>query len=227
MQGDTNTKPNPNETILIPMLHKRVGELTSENILLQAKVQWTEQEKLEMLAEVGAKTQRILDLEHAEASKIESAKASVRAEWEREKSAMVQSLQAEQAKLQQERSALLESVEAEKQKLQQTIEAEKNQWLENEMQSISEAARLRYQSEKLQMISRYEQEKADLQAQVNTLTGTVVSLQAQVNELAAKIPPAAPIVVSAPETAKQPPKPAKKGKKGKKEEPAIMGGGTF
>lgn len=95
MQGDTNTKANPNETILIPMLHKRIGELTSENILLQARLQWAEQEKSEMITEMGGKTQRILDLEHTEAGKLQAVQDAVRAECEREKAAAVQAATAE------------------------------------------------------------------------------------------------------------------------------------
>lgn len=124
MEGDTNTKPNPNETILIPMLHKRVGELTTENILLQARLQWTEQEKSEMLAEVGSKTQRILDLENCEGAKIESAKTAVRAECEREKAAAVEKATAEMR-------AAIERVEHEKAALRNITETEKRTIAEN------------------------------------------------------------------------------------------------
>jgi hypothetical protein len=36
---------NYNETILIPILHKRVNQLTADNILLEAQVQILEKEK--------------------------------------------------------------------------------------------------------------------------------------------------------------------------------------
>lgn len=124
MEGDTNTKANPNETILIPLLHKRVGELTSENILLQARLQWTEQEKSEMLAEVGSKTQRILDLEHAEAGKLQAIQDAVRAECEREKAAAVQTATAEMR-------ATVERVEQEKTALRNITETEKRTIVEN------------------------------------------------------------------------------------------------
>lgn len=107
MQGDTTTNGNPNETILIPMLHKRVGDLTSENILLQAKLQWMEQEKEELIAEMGGKTQRILDLEHAETAAIETAKAAVA-----EKSAA--ELRAVVDRCEQEKAAIRSQIDAEK-----------------------------------------------------------------------------------------------------------------
>lgn len=220
MQGDTNTKPNPNETILIPMLHKRVGELTSENILLQARIQWAEHEKAEMLAEVGAKTQRILDLEHAETGKIESAKAEVRAQYEREKTVLMQSIQNERSAFQQEKTTLTQSLETERQKIREEAQSANADALRQERANVAEGLRIRYENQRNELVSRYETEKAELQAQINTLTGTVLSLQSQVNELAEKVPPAPATQPPAPQ------KPSKRGKKGK-EEAAVMGGGTF
>ena len=124
MEGDTNTKPNPNETILIPMLHKRVNELTTENIMLQARLQWAEQEKSEMLAEVGSKTQRIIDLENSEAAKIDLIRDSVRSECDREKAAAV-----EQATAQIR--AAVENAEHEKAALRNITETEKRTIVEN------------------------------------------------------------------------------------------------
>lgn len=147
MEGDTNTKPNPNETILIPMLHKRVGELTTENILLQARLQWTEQEKSEMLAEVGSKTQRILDLENSEGGKIESAQAAVRAECAKDKAAAVQAATAEMR-------AAVERAEAEKTALRNITESEKRAVAENwqrelQMQTVNLKAQIQALTEQL------------------------------------------------------------------------------
>lgn len=158
MQGDTTTKPNPNETILIPMLHKRVGELTSENILLQARLQWAEHEKAELLGEVGAKTQRILDLEHSEAPKIEAAQSAVRAESEKEKAAAVE-------KATTNMRAALERAEQEKTALRVSTENEKRTIVENWQRE------LQMQTGNL---------KAQIQAlteQLNTANATIASLQ--------------------------------------------------
>ena len=114
MQGDTNTKGNPNETILIPLLHKRISDLTTETLLLQARLQWVEEEKKEMLGEIGSKTQRILDLEHAEAGKIDGAKTEVRGQFENEKAALLQSFQAERTAFQEEKNRIRAGIEDEK-----------------------------------------------------------------------------------------------------------------
>jgi hypothetical protein len=39
------TTENYNETVLIPILHKKVNQLTADNILLEARVEILEKEK--------------------------------------------------------------------------------------------------------------------------------------------------------------------------------------
>jgi chromosome segregation ATPase len=91
-----NQKPNPNETILIPMLHKRVNDLTTATIMLEAKLAWAEEEKKELVSEIGGKNQQILDLEHSQAAnqqaiedQLETARQKVRAQWQAEKTELL------------------------------------------------------------------------------------------------------------------------------------------
>jgi len=44
---------NYNETILIPILHKKVNQLTADNILLEAQVQILEKEKNVLLEQMS------------------------------------------------------------------------------------------------------------------------------------------------------------------------------
>ena len=203
MEGDTNTKANPNETILIPLLHKRVGELTSENILLQARLQWTEQEKSEMLAEVGSKTQRILDLENSEGGKIESAQAAVRAECEREKAAAVEKATAEMRAVLERTTAELRSTaeraEQERAALRNITEAEKRTVVENWQREL-------------------DTQTGSLKAQIQALTEQLNGANATIGSLQALVEAAKP--------AAEPPKPEPK-RKGKKDAAVTMGGGTF
>lgn len=45
---------NYNETILIPILHKKVNQLTADNILLEAQVQILEKEKNTLLEQLNS-----------------------------------------------------------------------------------------------------------------------------------------------------------------------------
>jgi hypothetical protein len=60
---------NPNETILIPLLNKRVAELLSQNIMLEAKSILLEQEKEALLKQANELAARIAKLEAAEGKK--------------------------------------------------------------------------------------------------------------------------------------------------------------
>lgn len=91
---------NPNETILIPLLNKRVTDLTTANILLEAKVAWAEQEKDALAEEVKKKTEEIegisaMHTDHAAAlaTAVEEAKQAVRGEWEAEKTELLKSFE--------------------------------------------------------------------------------------------------------------------------------------
>lgn len=124
MEGDTNTNSNPNETILIPLLNKRISELYTASLLLEAKLQWADQEKSTLIAEIGGKTQRILDLEHAEPNKIEAGIAAARTEWEREKSNLTDSLNRERESVQEKIAAVQTNIEAEKRQIAQNWQNE-------------------------------------------------------------------------------------------------------
>jgi hypothetical protein len=56
---------NPNETILIPLLNKRVGELVSQNIVLEAKNILLEQERDTLSKQVRELVDRIEKMESA------------------------------------------------------------------------------------------------------------------------------------------------------------------
>lgn len=57
---------NPNETILIPLLNKRVGELVSQNIVLEAKSILLEQERDTLSKQVRELVDRIEKMEVAQ-----------------------------------------------------------------------------------------------------------------------------------------------------------------
>lgn len=57
---------NPNETILIPLLNKRVGELFSQNIVLEAKSILLEQERDTLSKQVRELVDRIEKMEAAQ-----------------------------------------------------------------------------------------------------------------------------------------------------------------
>lgn len=52
-QQETQTE-NYNETILIPILHKRINNLTADNLLLEARIQILEKEKKAIEEKVNA-----------------------------------------------------------------------------------------------------------------------------------------------------------------------------
>ena len=56
---------NPNETILIPLLNRRIAELVSQNIVLEAKNILLEQEKEALLRQAQELTQQIEKMESA------------------------------------------------------------------------------------------------------------------------------------------------------------------
>lgn len=60
---------NPNETILIPLLNRRVGELLSQNIVLEAKNILLEQEKELLLKKLEETNQSLEKIETAQKKK--------------------------------------------------------------------------------------------------------------------------------------------------------------
>lgn len=57
---------NPNETILIPLLNRRIADLVSQNIVFEAKNILLEQEKEALMRQAQELAQRIEKLEAAQ-----------------------------------------------------------------------------------------------------------------------------------------------------------------
>lgn len=57
---------NPNETILIPLLNRRIADLVSQNIVFEAKNILLEQEKEALLRQAQELSERIEKLEAAQ-----------------------------------------------------------------------------------------------------------------------------------------------------------------
>jgi len=106
---------NPNETILIPILNKRVNDLTTANILLEAKLTWTEQEKEAVLKENEEKDIKIADLQ----SLLESEKNRIATSTETE-------LRAAREKWETEKAELLKEFERRRQEIIVSVEDSKN-----------------------------------------------------------------------------------------------------
>lgn len=97
---------NPNETILIPMLNKRVSDLYSTNILLEAKLAWNEEERMELLKKIEAKDEQLSifksidgDRETEMNNRIEQARASAKEAAEREKAEMARDFERQKTEL--------------------------------------------------------------------------------------------------------------------------------
>lgn len=90
---------NPNETILIPLLNKRVGELTTTNILIEAKLLYAEEEKKELRSALDAEQARFASaIEEEKARLAQSLKEQtqiVRDSCERDKQTIAQNWQNE------------------------------------------------------------------------------------------------------------------------------------
>jgi chromosome segregation ATPase len=87
---------NPNETILVPMLNRRVADLTVTNILLEARLTWEESEKKRLTEELfqeqekhSALQQGQADHQAAIAAAEERGRQSALVAWETEKSALL------------------------------------------------------------------------------------------------------------------------------------------
>jgi hypothetical protein len=64
---------NPNETILIPLLNKRVTELTTANILTEAKLLYAEEEKKELQDALEAEKVRVVEAAESEKARFTEA----------------------------------------------------------------------------------------------------------------------------------------------------------
>jgi chromosome segregation ATPase len=90
---------NPNETILIPLLNKRVSELTTTNILIEAKLLYAEEEKKELQDALEAEKARFaaaIEGEKAQmAQSVQEQTGIVREACERDKQTIAQNWQNE------------------------------------------------------------------------------------------------------------------------------------